>query len=69
MAFVAEVDGWKVLNVLHRVASQAAALDVGYRGLTELEQPPEVLYLLGADQGKINRQMLAKDAFVIYQGN
>merc|ERR1712141_795384 len=41
---------WKVLNVLHRVASQVAALDIGYQaGVSSvLEAKPDVLYLPGA---------------------
>jgi len=62
---------WKVLNVLHRVASQVAALDVGYQaGVTSvLESKPDVLYLLGADAGAISREDLPPNAFVIYQGH
>jgi NADH dehydrogenase (ubiquinone) Fe-S protein 1 len=63
-------DGWKVLNILHRVASQVAALDLGYKmGVAEIRNsPPKVLYLLGADEGTITRADLPKDAFIIYQG-
>ena len=43
---------WRVLNVLQRVASQVAALDLGYK----------------ADEGVISREDLPKDCFVIYQG-
>ena len=62
---------WKVLNVLHRVASQVAALDVGYQaGVTSvLEAKPDVVYLLGADAGAISREDLPPNAFVIYQGH
>ena len=39
---------WRVLNVLHRVASQVGALDVGYRaGIGDLSKI-KFLYLLGA---------------------
>lgn len=39
---------WKVLNVLHRVASQVGALDVGYSpGIGDLSQT-KLLFLLGA---------------------
>jgi len=64
-------DGWKVLNILHRVASQVAALDLGYKlGVADIRNsPPKVLYLLGADEGTITRADLPKDAFVIYQGH
>lgn len=61
---------WRVLNVLHRVASQVAALDLGYKaGVDAIRaNPPKVLFLLGADEGAITREDLPKDCFVIYQG-
>ena len=62
---------WRVLNVLHRVASQVAALDLGYKAGVEAirANPPKVLYLLGADEGTITREDLPKDCVVIYQGH
>nr|KAG5691885.1 hypothetical protein BaRGS_033248 [Batillaria attramentaria] len=62
---------WRVLNVLQRVASQAAALDLGYKaGVSAiLETKPQVLYLLGADEGAVDREDLPEDAFIIYQGH
>lgn len=62
---------WKVLNVLHRVASQVAALDLGYKpGVDAIRRnPPKVLFLLGADAGTITRQDLPKDCFIVYQGH
>ncbi|XP_027146684.1 NADH-ubiquinone oxidoreductase 75 kDa subunit, mitochondrial [Larimichthys crocea] len=62
---------WKVLNVLHRVASQVAALDLGYKPGVEAirKNPPKLLFLLGADAGCISRQDLPKDSFIIYQGH
>lgn len=62
---------WKVLNVLHRVASQVAALDLGYKpGVDAIRMnPPKLLFLLGADAGCITRQDLPKDSFIIYQGH
>lgn len=64
-------ENWKVLNVLHRVASQVAALDLGYKpGVETLRKnPPKVLFLLGADAGCITRQDLPKDSIIIYQGH
>lgn len=64
-------EDWKVLNVLHKVASQVAALDVGYTpGVSKiLEQKPKVLFLLGADDEAVCRSDLPKDCFVIYQGH
>lgn len=62
---------WKVLNVLHRVASQVAALDLGWKaGAADLRSAqPRVLWLLGADAGAITRADLPEDCFVIYQGH
>ncbi|KAJ7345427.1 hypothetical protein JRQ81_001377 [Phrynocephalus forsythii] len=64
-------DDWKVLNILHRVASQVAALDLGYKpGVDAVRKnPPKVLYLLGADAGCVTRQDLPKNCFIIYQGH
>ncbi|KAM9342185.1 NADH-ubiquinone oxidoreductase 75 kDa subunit, mitochondrial-like isoform 1-T1 [Pholidichthys leucotaenia] len=64
-------ESWKVLNVLHRVASQVAALDLGYKpGVDTIRKnPPKVLFLLGADAGCITRQDLQKDSFIVYQGH
>ncbi|XP_034410996.1 NADH-ubiquinone oxidoreductase 75 kDa subunit, mitochondrial-like [Cyclopterus lumpus] len=64
-------EGWKVLNVLHRVASQVAALDLGYKaGVDAIRaNPPKVLFLLGADAGCITRADLPKDSIVVYQGH
>jgi len=62
---------WKVLNVLHRVAGQVAALDLGYKaGVAEVvAAQPKVLWLLGADAGALTRADLPQDCFVIYQGH
>ncbi|KAM3850772.1 NADH-ubiquinone oxidoreductase 75 kDa subunit, mitochondrial-like [Diretmus argenteus] len=64
-------EGWKVLSVLHRVASQVAALDLGYKAGVEAirKNPPKVLFLLGADAGCITRADLPKDSLIIYQGH
>lgn len=61
---------WKVLNVLHRVASQVAALDLGYTpGVASIrDSQPKVLFMLGADEGAITRDDIPKDCFVIYLG-
>lgn len=52
------------------MASQVAALDLGYKaGVEAIRQaPPKVLFLLGADAGCITRQDLPKDSMIIYQG-
>lgn len=64
-------EGWKVLNVLHRVASQVAALDLGYKAGVEAirKNPPKVLFLLGADAGCISRADLPKQSLIVYQGH
>ncbi|XP_074659020.1 NADH-ubiquinone oxidoreductase 75 kDa subunit, mitochondrial-like [Tubulanus polymorphus] len=64
-------DDWKVLNVVQRVASQVAALDLGYKaGVQHIrDNPPKVLFLFGADQGAVNKEDLPKDCFVIYLGS
>ena len=47
-----------------------AALDIGYKaGVSDIRQnPPRLLYLLGADAGTVTRADLPKDAFIVYQG-
>jgi len=62
---------WKVLNVLHRVASQVAALDLGWKaGVSEIRaSKPRVLWLMGADAEAVTRADLPEDCFVIYQGH
>jgi NADH dehydrogenase (ubiquinone) Fe-S protein 1 len=64
-------EDWKVLNVLHKVASQVAALDIGYTpGVDKIrENSPKVLWLLGADEQAIDKSDLPEDCFVIYQGH
>ncbi|KFM81932.1 hypothetical protein X975_02652, partial [Stegodyphus mimosarum] len=61
----------KVLNILHRVANQVAALDIGYKSCPEkLEKNrPKFLYLLGADEGLISKENIPGDCFVVYQGH
>lgn len=58
-----------MLNVLQQVASQVAALDLGYTpGVADIRNnPPKVLFLLGADEGAITREDLPKDTIIIYQ--
>lgn len=60
---------WKVLNILHKVASQVAALDVGYKPGVESLGSPKLLFLLGTDEGKITRANLPQDCVVVYQGS
>jgi hypothetical protein len=61
----------KRLNVFYQqVASQVAALDLGYKAGVQFlrENPPKILYLLGADEQALTRSDLPKDSFIIYQG-
>lgn len=62
---------WKVFNVLQTTAGQTGALDVGYTPGVDaaIQSQPKVLILVGADAGKIKREDLPKDCFVIYQGH
>ena len=62
-------EAWKVLNVLHKVASQVAALDIGYKPQIANLNFLKILYLLGADTGNISCNNLPPDTFVIYQGH
>lgn len=59
-----------VIFCVFRVASQVAALDLGYKPGVETirKNPPKVLFLLGADAGCITRRDLPKDSVIIYQG-
>ncbi|CAI5452371.1 unnamed protein product [Caenorhabditis angaria] len=61
----------QVLNVLQRWAGQTGALDVGYKaGTAALRKTPvKFLYLLGADEGKVNKSNLDPQAFIVYQGH
>ncbi|XP_065897520.1 NADH-ubiquinone oxidoreductase 75 kDa subunit, mitochondrial-like [Dysidea avara] len=60
---------WRVMNVLHRVASQVAALDIGYKPTGPQLDNIKLLYLLGADSNQITRNQLPKDCVVVYQGH
>lgn len=62
---------WKTLNVLHRVASQVGALDVGYTPGVSADKlkKAKCLYLLGSDGDKIRKEDIPEDCFVIYQGH
>ncbi|XP_076233257.1 NADH dehydrogenase (ubiquinone) 75 kDa subunit [Calliopsis andreniformis] len=63
-------EGWKVLNILHTNASQAAALDVGYSSTVEeiKQQQPKVLFLLGADDANIKKEDFP-NTFIVYIGS
>lgn len=61
----------KVLNILHRSASQVAALDLGYKaGLRKFNaSSTRLLFLLGADEGAVDRSRLPPDACIVYLGH
>ncbi|CUM63501.1 uncharacterized protein PRCAT00001077001 [Priceomyces carsonii] len=60
---------WNGLNLLHREASRAGALDVGFVTLNPktAETKAKILYLLGADE--VTSKDIPKEAFVVYQGH
>ncbi|XP_013115448.2 NADH-ubiquinone oxidoreductase 75 kDa subunit, mitochondrial [Stomoxys calcitrans] len=62
---------WNALNVLQTNAAQTGAYDVGYQPgyQAAVKAQPKVLFLLGADAGKISREQLPKDCFVVYIGH
>ncbi|GFR79605.1 NADH-ubiquinone oxidoreductase 75 kDa subunit, mitochondrial [Elysia marginata] len=62
---------WKMFNVLHRNASQVGALDLGYKpGVDSLKcDKPSLIFLLGADAGKLTQEDLHGNAGVIYIGS
>merc|ERR1719265_2525596 len=60
---------WKVFNVLHRNASQVAALDLGYKpGVSDLSGV-KLLFMMGADTGQVTRDILPRDCTVVYVGS
>lgn len=60
-------DGWNGLNLLHREAGRAAALDLGFQNVAGTDTTPKFVYLLGADE--IESKSIPRDAFVVYQGH
>lgn len=72
--FGMDYNQWVIIKVVFfhavRVASQVAALDLGYKPGVEAirKNPPKVLFLVGADSGCITRQDIPKDSLIIYQG-
>ncbi|KAL2913418.1 ndufs1 NADH-ubiquinone oxidoreductase subunit [Polyrhizophydium stewartii] len=59
--------GWNAFNVLHRSASNVAALDIGYDAVPRPKTDAKFVYLLGADN--VAHERIPKDAFVVYQGH
>lgn len=62
---------WNAFNVLQNNAAQAGAFDVGYQPGIEavIKLKPKILFLLGADSGKVTRDKLPNDCFVVYIGS
>lgn len=60
---------WNGLNLLHRDASRAGALEVGFfnTSKTNATTKPKFMYLLGADE--VKNQDVPRHAFVVYQGH
>jgi NADH dehydrogenase (ubiquinone) Fe-S protein 1 len=55
---------WLGFNVLHYHPGQAAALDLGFRGIER--QQPSFVYMMSGDE-EVNQ--VPNDAFVVYQGS
>ncbi|KAG8805250.1 NADH dehydrogenase (ubiquinone) 78K chain precursor, 5-prime end, partial [Serendipita sp. 399] len=59
---------WNGFNVLQRVASHAAAYDIGFvPSAKAVNVKPKFVYLLNADE--IDPKSIPQDAFVVYQGH
>lgn len=61
---------FSLIFYVNRVASQVAALDLGYKAGVDAirKNPPKILFLLGADAGCITRADLPKNSLIVYQG-
>ena len=48
-----------------------AALDLGYEaGVASIKaKPPKFLFMLGADEGAIQKEDLSEDCVIVYQGD
>lgn len=57
--------------MLQTNAAQVGAYDVGYQpGINNaIKAKPKVLFLLGADAGRISREQLPQDCFIVYIGH
>ncbi|EPQ50763.1 NADH-quinone oxidoreductase [Gloeophyllum trabeum ATCC 11539] len=59
---------WQGLSVLQRVASRAAAYDIGFVPSKKASTTkPKFIYLLNADE--VDPKSIPQDAFVVYQGH
>ena len=60
---------WNGINYLHSSASRVAAQELGFiPGANALQSKAKVVYLLGSEE-IVDRNILASDAFVVYQGH
>lgn len=60
-----------MVNILHRNPGTVTGLDLGYRTIDQLDKAKKsikCLYLLAADEVKINRADFGENLFIIYQG-
>eukprot|EP00462_Mataza_sp_D1_P000594 CAMPEP_0175092450 /NCGR_PEP_ID=MMETSP0086_2-20121207/2470_1 /TAXON_ID=136419 /ORGANISM="Unknown Unknown, Strain D1" /LENGTH=637 /DNA_ID=CAMNT_0016365315 /DNA_START=237 /DNA_END=2152 /DNA_ORIENTATION=- len=61
-----QTEDWNGINYLHTASGRVAAQDLGFTPGLATPAAPKVVYLLGADNSKLN---IPEDAFVIYQGS
>ena len=57
---------------MHRTTGHVAALDLGYKPISELDKIKKnikFLYLVGADEHNFKRSDFADDVFIVYQGH
>jgi len=62
----------KIVNILHRTTGHVAALDLGYKPISQFDKVKKnikFLYLLGADEHDFKRSDFADDVFIVYQGH
>ena len=66
-----DVEQFEVFSDCLQSASQVAALDLGYEaGVASIKaKPPKFLFMLGADEGAIQKEDLSEDCVIVYQGD
>lgn len=64
-------DDWKILNILHQLAGQVAALDIGYTPHLDdaMKKPLKLVFAMGTDSGVIDRSKLSEDCCLVYVGS
>ena len=60
-------EDWNGVNVLHTLASQVGAFDLGYAPIKDKAKAFRFVYLLHADN--FQPELIADDAFVVYAGS